>query len=93
MNNITVLGMIGRCQAVFSTHEAKQIFFNLVDKLPTLVRNDDVGATKLSKKQTDNYVIYSIYLKEFSTVWAPPSHWGTGANCPSCPPVSGTGLL
>ena len=41
--------MIGRCQAVFSTREAEQIFFNLVDKLLTLVRNDDLGATKPSK--------------------------------------------
>ena len=46
-------GMIGRCQAVFSTREAEQIFFNLVDKLPTLVRDDNVGAPKPTKQQTD----------------------------------------
>ena len=41
--------MIGRCQAVFSTREAEQIFFNLVDKLPTLVKDDNVGTPKPTK--------------------------------------------
>ena len=44
--------MIGRCQAVYSTRVAEQIF-NLVDKLPTLVRLDNFGATKPTKEQTD----------------------------------------